>query len=80
MISVDLSILNLFYSNKFWFAYINRWRIELKDLETLSIGMVVLINAVKNKDFSPKKNLSSYRKELNHILTSHKGHSMQFDI
>ena len=50
--------------NKFWFAYINRWRAELKDLEILSIGMVVVINAVKNKDFSPKKNLSSYRKEL----------------
>ena len=50
--------------NKFWFAYMNRWRAELKDLEILSIGMVVVINAVKNKDFSPKKNLSSYRKEL----------------
>ena len=50
--------------NKFWFIYMNRWRAELKDLEILSIGMVVVINAVKNKDFSPKKNLSSYRKEL----------------
>ena len=50
--------------NKFWFAYMNRWRAELKDLEILSIGMVVVINAVKNKDFFPKKNLSSYRKEL----------------
>ena len=50
--------------NKFWFAYMNRWRAELIDLEILSIGMVVVINAVKNKDFSPKKNLSSYRKEL----------------
>ena len=54
----------LYQFNKFWFAYINRWRIELKDLETLSIGMVVLINAVKNKDFVPKKNMRSYHKEL----------------
>ena len=43
--------------NKFWFIYIERWRVELKDLETLGIGMVVLINAVKNKDFHPKKNI-----------------------
>ena len=54
----------LYQFNKFWFAYINRWRIELKDLETLSIGMVVLINAVKNKDFVPKKNMRSFHKEL----------------
>ena len=50
--------------NKFWFSYINRWRAELKDLEILAIGMVVVINAVKNKEFSPKENLRSYRKEL----------------
>ncbi len=54
----------LYQFNKFWFIYINRWRNELKDLETLSIGMVVLINAVKNKDFTPKKNIRSYHKEL----------------
>ena len=41
--------------NKFWFIYINRWRKEIKDLEYLAIGMVVIINAVKNKDFVPKK-------------------------
>ena len=41
-----------------------RWRIELKDLETLAIGMVVVINAVKNKDFYTKKNLKSYKKEI----------------
>ena len=45
----------MYQFNKFWFIYINRWRNELKDLETLGIGMVVLINAVKNKDFVPKK-------------------------
>ncbi len=54
----------LYHFNKFWFIYMNRWRNELKDLETLSIGMVVVINAVKNKNFSPKKNIRSYRKEL----------------
>ena len=54
----------LYQFNKFWFAYINRWRKELKDLETLSIGMVVVINAVKNKDFSPKKNIRLFHKEL----------------
>ena len=41
----------LYQFNKFWFIYINRWRNELKDLETLGIGMVVVINAVKNKNF-----------------------------
>jgi len=54
----------LYHFNKFWFIYMNRWRNELKDLETLSIGMVVVINAVKNKNFRPKKNIRSYRKEL----------------
>ena len=50
--------------NKFWFMYMNRWRAELKDLEYLAIGMVVLINAVKNKDFIPKKNMRSYHKAV----------------
>ena len=50
--------------NKFWFIYINRWRAELKDLEYLAIGMVVIINAVKNKEFTPKKNIRSYHKAL----------------
>ena len=50
--------------NKFWFIYINRWRAELKDLEYLAIGMVVVINAVKNKEFSSKKNIRSYHKAL----------------
>ena len=54
----------LYQFNKFWFAYLLRWRMELKDLETLAIGMVVVINAVKNKDFNPKKNIKSYRKQL----------------
>ena len=50
--------------NKFWFSYMGRWRNELKDLEILCIGMVVVINAVKNKEFNPKKNLRSFQKEL----------------
>ena len=50
--------------NKFWFIYINRWRAELKDLEYLAIGMVVVINAVKNKEFSSKKNIHSYHKAV----------------
>ena len=50
--------------NKFWFSYIDRWRAELNDLEILCIGMVVVINAVKNKEFSPQKNLRSYKKEI----------------
>ena len=54
----------LYQFNKFWFIYINRWRNELKDLETLGIGMVVVINAVKNKNFSPKKNMRSFHKEV----------------
>ena len=54
----------LYQFNKFWFIYMNRWRKELKDLESLGIGMVVVINAVKNKDFAPKKIMRSYHKEL----------------
>ena len=50
--------------NKFWFIYMNRWRAELKDLEYLAIGMVVIINAVKNKEFSPRANIRSYHKAL----------------
>ena len=50
--------------NKFWFSYIDRWRNELNDLEILCIGLVVVINAVKNKEFFPKKNLRSYKKEI----------------
>ncbi len=54
----------LYQFNKFWFTYLNRWRKELKDLETLGIGMVVVINAVKNKNFLQKKNMRAYLKEL----------------
>ena len=50
--------------NKFWFSYMDRWRNELKDLEILCIGMVVVINAVQNKEFNPRKNLRSFQKQL----------------
>ena len=50
----------MYQFNKFWFIYINRWRNELKDLESLGIGMVVVINSVKNKDFVPKKTMRLY--------------------
>ena len=50
--------------NKFWFIYIYRWRKEIKDLESLAIGMVVVINAIKNKDFNPKNKLSAFRKQV----------------
>ncbi len=54
----------LYQFNKFWFIYINRWRKELKDLESLGIGMVAVINSVKNKNFFPKKSMRSYHKDL----------------
>ena len=51
--------------NKFWFIYISRWRKEVKDLEVFAIGMVVLINTIKNPKFIPKKqNLNAYTKEI----------------
>ena len=55
----------LYQFNKFWFIFIKRWREELKDLEVFAIGMVVVINTIKNPKFKPKKpNLDSYRKEI----------------
>ena len=37
----------------------------MKDLEVFAIGMVVVINTIKNPKFIPKKpNLDSYRKEI----------------
>ncbi len=50
---------------KFLFIYTNRWRSAVNDLETFCIGMLVVINAMHNKEFKPtKSNLNSYRKEL----------------
>ena len=40
---------------KFIFIFTNRWRKELGDLETFTIGVLVLINAVENKNFKVKE-------------------------
>tara|TARA_Y100000996_G_scaffold60045_1_gene40562 strand:- start:1436 stop:2467 length:1032 start_codon:yes stop_codon:yes gene_type:complete len=34
---------------KFLFTFTNRWRSEVKDLETYSIGLIVMINATENE-------------------------------
>ena len=48
--------------NKFLFAFTNRWRAEVKDLETYCIGLIVMVNAVENKDFRVKNlNIKSYQ-------------------
>ena len=55
----------LYQLNKFIFIYMNRWRAELKDLEALSIGMILVLSATHNKDFIPSKSsLNAYRKEI----------------
>ena len=55
----------LYQLNKFIFIYLNRWRAELKDLETFSIGMILVLSATHNKDFIPSKtSLNAYRKEI----------------
>ena len=40
---------------KFIFIFTNRWRKELGDLETFTIGVIVFINAVENKNFKVKE-------------------------
>ena len=40
---------------KFLFIFTNRWRKELGDLETFTIGVIVLINAAENKNFKIKE-------------------------
>ena len=55
----------LYQFNKFIFIYLSRWRTELGDLETFSVGMIVLTNAMLNKEFSPSKiDLKTYTKKL----------------
>ena len=39
---------------KLLFAFTNRWRASLEDLETLAIGLVVLLNTIGNKSFKTK--------------------------
>ena len=55
----------LYQLNKFTFIYLNRWRAEMKDLETLTIGVVVVINAVFNKNINlSDKKVNEWVKEI----------------
>ena len=50
---------------KFLFEYTNRWRNQIDDLETLCVGMNVVLNTTQSKQFvSTKKNRASYFKEI----------------
>ena len=50
---------------KFLFSYTKRLRTEVNDLETLCIGMTVVLNTVQNKEFvATKKDRLSYHKEI----------------
>ena len=50
---------------KFIFIYTNRWRREVKDLETMCIGILVMLNASHNKSFKVKDlNLKTYQKKI----------------
>ena len=50
---------------KFIFIYTNRWRKEVKDLETMCIGILVMLNASHNKSFKVKNlNLKTYQKKV----------------
>ena len=50
---------------KFIFIYTNRWRKEVKDLETMCIGILVMLNASHNKSFKVKEfNLKTYQKKV----------------
>ena len=50
---------------KFIFIYTNRWRKEVKDLETMCIGLLVMLNASHNKSFKLKElNLKTYQKKI----------------
>ncbi len=50
---------------KFLFIYTNRWRNEVRDLETFSIGILVMLNASHNDSFRVKNlNLQAYQKSI----------------
>ncbi|MDC3037256.1 MarR family transcriptional regulator [Candidatus Pelagibacter sp.] len=50
---------------KFIFKYTNRWRKEVNDLETMCIGLLVMLNASHNKSFKVKDlNLKTYQKKV----------------
>ncbi|MDB2494390.1 Lrp/AsnC family transcriptional regulator [Candidatus Pelagibacter bacterium] len=50
---------------KFLFNYTNRWKAQINDLETLCIGMTVVLSATQSKQSAPsKKNRTTYFKEI----------------
>ncbi len=50
---------------KFIFIYTKRWRKEVKNLETMCIGILVMLNASHNKSFKVKDlNLKTYQKKV----------------
>ena len=50
---------------KFIFIYTNRWRKEVKDLETMCIGILVMLNASHSRSFKVKDlNLKTYQKKV----------------
>ena len=50
---------------KFLFDYTNRWKTQINDLETLCIGMTVVLNATQSKQSAPsKKNRVAYIKKI----------------
>ena len=51
--------------NKFLFVFTNNWRKEVKDLETYSIGLVVMINAAMDKSFRERNiDMRSWQKKV----------------
>ena len=50
---------------KFLFIFTNRWRAQLKDLETFCVGFLVMLNASHNKSFRVKDlNITKYQKSI----------------
>ena len=50
---------------KFLFIFTNRWRTTVTDLETLTIGLVVMLNSVGNKTFKAKNySRQKFHKEI----------------
>jgi len=50
---------------KFIFIYTNKWRKEVKDLETICIEILIMLNASFNKSFKVKDlNLETYQKKV----------------
>ena len=50
---------------KFLFIFTNRWRAQVKDLETFCVGILVMLNASHNKSFRVKDlNIKKYQKSV----------------